>query len=210
MVSVGGRRMKIKKILTITTLLFIVLLNTACDDLNPIHKDHQTAIIEMDGDVSYIFKEDINNSIDKQILEQTYQYNNTNIDVDNNLYNFSIIFPIKSKTNLQVLLSSARMFFYTTDHKRGSPYGYGSGIHNSILDTDNYHHYTITIPSNISASDYFLNDIRDIEISYLYEQSNFSEDIKYDTNKLIIPKEQLINLLDSLAIPHDRLDFQTD
>ena len=102
------------------------------------------------------------------------------------------------------------MYFYTTDKKRGSPYGYGSGIHDSKLKADYYYHYTISISSNISASDYFLNDIRDIEISYFYENRNYTDDIKYDTNKLIIPKEQLINLLDSLAIPHDRLDFQRD
>ncbi len=202
MVSVGGRRMKIKKILTITTLLFIVLFGTACNDLNPIKKDHQTAIIEMDGDVSYQFYDNVDIKY-KQILDYNYFYKDTNISVDNNMYNFIIIIPFKSKTNLQALFP----YTYIKISSKNKPTDAGDV---NLLNNDAYFHYQLIKSANGFASYYYLNDVEDMEISYLYEQSNFSEDIKYDTNKLIIPKEQLINLLDSLAIPHDRLEFQTD
>jgi len=183
-----------KNILIIITLLLIVLLNTACQK-----KDHQTFIIESDGDLSYQVLEDIN---------RTREYLNTDNIVDNNVYNFSIIFPIKAKKNVQKILEPASMFFHTTDKRREQlP---NRGFDNFHIGNDGYYHYEIRYYANSLASKYFLNDIRDIEISYLYEEKNYTDDIKYDTNKLIIPKEQLINLLDSLAIPHDRLDFQTD
>jgi len=185
-----------KKIFFLIILVFIGLSSTACQK-----KDHQTAILEMDGDISYTLLEDTN---------RTKKYINTDISVDNNLYNFSIVIPIKSKTNIQELFHSGTLYYFSTDHKRGDSYGYIHSFSSYYQGNDGYYHDSITRRSQDLASEYFLNDIRDIEISYLYEEKNYTDDIKYDTNKLIIPKEQLINLLDSLAIPHDRLEFQTD
>jgi len=197
-----------KNIITITILLCTLLFNTACDKKNV---DHQTAIIEMDGDITYILKEDTD-EFKKNILEKNFKYNNTDVVADTNVYDFLIVLPIKSKTNIYEFIKlggyGGEFYLYTTDSKRG--WHYSSNIINVDKDIDNYYHYEVLQFSNGMASEYFLNDIRDLKMHFIYKISNYTDDIEYRTNELIIPKEQLINLLDSLAIPHDRLDFQTD
>ncbi len=201
-----------KNLLTLTILIFTILFTTACDDLNPIHKDHQSITIEMDGDVTYILKEDASD-VEKERLSSQLTYHKTTNIVDNEIYNFIISFPIKSKNNFYDFLRLrgvvGSIYIGTLDGKRAI-YPNSKEINNVDKAIDDYYHYTVKIESNRFASEYFLNDIRNIDISYLYQKSDFSNDIEHKTNRLIIPKEQLINLLDSLAIPHDRLDFQTD
>ncbi len=201
-----------KNIITITILILTILFTTACDDLNPIHKDHQSITIEMDGDVTYILKEDASDVEQERLLSQ-FIYRKTSNIVDNNVYNFIVSFPIKSKNNLYDFIRIGgfvgSIYISTLDRKRAI-YPVSEDIHNTVKDNDEYYHYLINIESNRFASEFFLNDIGDIKIHWRHTVSNFTDDIEYSTNDLIIPKEQLINLLDSLAIPHDRLEFQTD
>ena len=166
----------------------------------------------MDGDITYVLKEDASD-LEKERLSSQYTYLKTTSIVDNGIYNFIISFPIKSKNNFYEFLRLrgvvGSIYIGTLDGKRAI-YPNSKDINNVNKAVDDYYHYTVKIASNRFASEYFLNDIRNIDISYLYQKSDFSNDIEHKTNRLIIPKEQLINLLDSLAIPHDRLEFQTD
>ena len=188
-------------------LTLIIVANLGCQK-----KYHKNITLERDGEVYSINFDDINDSI-KNGLSVKHAFNSlcdeftyekvTNV-VNNEIYNFLVVIPIKTKSNLKEILSYTDYIIYIPN------YGGFLSYDRAYKDLDGYYHYGIYKSSNGMASLYMLNDIKDIKLYLQYIKSDFDDDIKITSNKLTIPKEEFEHMLEKLAISHERLDFQPE
>ena len=200
--------------LTYKKILLLVIISTyfsGCVLTETKKDDIQHAIIERDGAVYSLYESELSLEEEQsyvvqeriQRLSEKYVYDRTNKEVDNNIYNFLIVIPIKTKKNLEATFSEAKgkiqfTFEYTTDYK-------------TYKTNDGYYHYKLYINSNGRASFYQLNDIKDLEIYIDYFVGRMADgNTEYTTNKLTIPAEEFEEMLERLGISHERLEFQPD
>jgi hypothetical protein len=188
-------------------LIIFIFSFSACSKV-----DNRYAEIERDGEVYSVYWDDLNESI-KKVSDLEFVYNDLNKEyyyddgshlekdmkyVDNSIYDFLIVVPVKSKIDLENKFKGHGDFAgYYTDYV-------------NVQYTNGYYHYKLYINSNFQASFFFLNDVKDQQMYIEYHYNDYGEQTHYTSNKLTIPAEEFEEMLDCLGISHERLEFQPD
>jgi hypothetical protein len=214
-------------------IIFCVIFITACD--TKVHKKH--FIIENDtermlGSASFDvnitrldhlsptevanYKREYNDSIstDTPTGKTLYQIAvDNNFIVKNEIYNFYITIPIKTKTDISTLpvasdYPEGRAFYI---QRCLAPFN-GGGTKVVLIpdlqatkNASEFYHYTLYGDSKSFAGEYLLNSVSDLCLHYIYDypRSNFSgENYDITSNELVIKAEEVEALLDKLGIVH--------
>ena len=205
-----GRVIIYKNILFLILILVLFLGCEGMQTLTDNDSDNKAYIeLERDGEIYSIMPEELSNaeknySIEEQLnyLNQSLNYFDTSIAVDNDIYNFLIVVPIKSKQDILKTFNQAILYDF------GSSYSVLNSNYSKA--SDGYFHYKLYNASNKLASRYQLNYIRGGQtIYYEYSDTRMGEaGIDYTTNELIVEAEELKELLERLGITHERLEHQ--
>ncbi|RLF02104.1 MAG: hypothetical protein DRJ64_09735 [Thermoprotei archaeon] len=201
--------MKIYKFLLLVLSIFLF---SACAEKD----DIRYAEIERDGIVTSIYYDELDRSVKESVylkysihdlikkymyqdgsyLEKDFKY------VSNEVYDFLIVVPVKSKIDMTNKFKNKGYFV-----------GYYADYAN-VQSMNGYYHYKLYVNSNISASRFSLNDVKDQKVYIDYHENTRSllggNKTEYTTNKLTIPAEEFEEMLDRLGISNERLEFQPD
>jgi hypothetical protein len=190
-------------------LIIFTFMFSACMLEDDTQDSNIHAEIERDGGVYSVYWDDLNESIQKSPElefvhedlqeEYHYKYGPDLRYVNNSIYNFLIVIPVKSKIDLE------------SKFKRRVYFEYSIVDYANVQYKNGYYHYKLYATSNYKASRFLLNDIKDqqIYIDY-YDNGSHGEEIHYTTNKLTIPAKEFEEMLDRLGISHEKLEFQPD
>jgi len=206
--------MKTINICKIVLLSLFAIFNLGCE------KEVYMAnvIIEQDGDVYSANYEDLSSS-GKETIDTSNvnlspyreKYVETENIVDKDIYNFIVVVPIKSKDDLKNEIGQyLSIFSVNSPFKRLGLLAFRIDYVDFSKDGDGYYHYKLYALSNVLASVYYLNDIKDIVIYANHERSDYDKKVVIKSNELAIQSEELEHILDRLAISHERLSFQPD
>ncbi len=201
--------MKIYKFLLLVLSIFLF---SACAEKD----DIRYAEIERDGIVTSIYYDELDRSVKESVylkysihdLKEEYMYQDGSYlekdfkYVSNEVYYFLIVVPVKSKINLASKFKNKGYFV-----------GY-DGDYANVYSIHGHYHYKIYVNSNMYASNFSLNDIKDQKVYIYYRDYDVgffgTKTTEYKTNKLTIPAKEFEEMLERLGISHERLEFQPD
>ncbi len=149
-------------------------------------------------------------------LDETYYYYNDvddlKIEVDNDVYNFYIVIPIKTKDNLYEAFHQGSRGVVGSLAWESCLESSVSGftlLYDTIQDESGYYHYKLYSRSNASASVGILNSIDDLCIFVDVSLGGIEEQYAYTSNILKISGEKLEFILDERGIYHGPLDLNS-
>ena len=143
-------------------------------------------------------------------LDETYYYKNMDdIEVDNDVYNFYIVVPIKTKDNLYEAFHQGSRGIVNSLAWKSCSQSIVSGftlLYDTFQDERGYYHYKLYSRSNATASELVLNSIGDLCIYVDFSLGGIEEQYEYTSNVLKISGEKLELILDERGIYHGPLE----
>jgi len=152
-------------------------------------------------------------SEEKKEIEFSHQqlFDSNNGIVDNSIYQFVVTLPIKTKQDLSKIYGSEYPNFLVRRCERLQGVYFVNMMHQPKYlspSLEGYYHYTLYVESNQMASEYLLNQVRDLCVSYGYSDGTappfgVSDTYGASSNEITIPFVDIENMLLSKGILHD-------